>query len=68
MSRCEVTRLSDTLALDPTCSDYDLWRAIKTLDDQLYKIQRESRPVPIRILYARRIFESARAKRSGRHG
>lgn len=66
MSKGDVPLLSSVVALDPTCSDYDLWRAIKTLDDELYRMQRQRRPIPIRILYARRILQSASAKRAKR--
>lgn len=60
----DVARLSSLVAQDESCSDYDLWRALKTLDNQLYRIERSGLPVPIRVIYARRILEAARAKRA----
>ncbi|WP_235897638.1 hypothetical protein [Neoaquamicrobium microcysteis] len=63
----DVANLSSTLALDTAYSDYDLWRAHKSLDDELYKLEREHRPIPIDVLYARRILSVARTKRAEGH-
>lgn len=60
----DVARLSSTLALDESYSDYDLWRAQKTLENELYRIERLRLPVPIGVIYARRILSAARTKRA----
>ncbi|TKT80426.1 hypothetical protein XW59_007180 [Aquamicrobium sp. LC103] len=62
----DVARLSSFLADDDTISDYDFWRALKTLDNELYRIERSSLPIPINVIYARQIIETARRKRCAR--
>jgi hypothetical protein len=48
-------------------TDYDFWRAQRRIEDELYRCQRTGTPVPIELVYARRVVETARAKRYG-HG
>ena len=61
--KVDVKRLADRLAVDRTVSDYDFWRALKTLNDELYQTVRQHRPIPIGLVYAREILRTARRKR-----
>lgn len=61
----DVAHFACAVALDEAYSDYDLWRAQKTLEDELYDIRRLRRPIPIDVIYARRILIEARDLRAG---
>lgn len=56
--------LSIVLACDERLSDYDFWRALRSVEDELYRCQRLGKPVPIDLVYARRILNAARGLRS----
>jgi hypothetical protein len=56
--------LSDILARDPTISDYDFWRALRRIENELYRCRRLGKPIPIDLVYARRILNSAWAERN----
>jgi hypothetical protein len=60
----DVERLSQTLAGDPAITDYAIWRALKTIENDLYVLERTGRPVPIDLLYSRSILTRARGRRS----
>jgi hypothetical protein len=51
--------LSSILAHDASISDYDFWRAQRRIEDELYNCGRLGKPVPIELVYARRIINSA---------
>lgn len=59
----DVARLSRYLAFDDKCSDYDLWRALKSLNNELHRIERLALPIPIEMIYARRIMREAKLRR-----
>lgn len=59
----DVARLSRYLAFDDKCSDYDLWRALKTLNNELHRIERLALPIPIEMIYARQIMREAKLRR-----
>ena len=59
-----VDSLAGLLAGDDSLSDYDLWRALRAVDLELYRLKREERPVPIGMLYARRALQAARVERA----
>lgn len=60
-----VSRLSSFVANDSSWSDYDLWRALKSINQELYRLERSGFPIPINLLYTRQIISSARLKREG---
>ena len=60
----EAERLAAWIARADSWSDYDLWRAVKTIDDEIYRLERCGSPLPIRLLYLRRILDGARVVRS----
>ncbi|MGN6465335.1 MAG: hypothetical protein ACTHLP_07600 [Rhizobiaceae bacterium] len=59
----DIERLSKRLANDKNLSDYDFWRATKTINQALYMIERYDLPIPIDVLRARNIIWQARKKR-----
>ncbi|WP_295813611.1 hypothetical protein [uncultured Nitratireductor sp.] len=59
----EAKALSNSLAHSHEISDYDFWRALKSIEDELYWLQRKHRPIPIDLIYVRAIVRSARQKR-----
>lgn len=61
--KIDAKRLAERLAFDPRISDYDFWRAAKTVDDAIYRSERQRRPIPIDLVYARAIIRTARRKR-----
>ena len=58
--------LSNILARDETISDYDFWRALRKIENELYRCRRLGKPIPIELVYARRILHSARMERNAR--
>lgn len=61
--KVDIKELSDRLAHDATISDYDFWRALKTVDDELYHMERQRRPIPIDLVFARAVLKGARRRR-----
>jgi hypothetical protein len=59
----DVNRLTDRLAADPRITDYDLWRALRDLDDALYALDRSGDPIPIDVLRLRAAVRRTRAKK-----
>jgi hypothetical protein len=59
----DIDKLSKRLATDRTISDYDFWRASKTINQALYMIERYRLPIPIDVLRARNIIGQARKRR-----
>ena len=57
-------KIADILAADARISDYDMWRELKTIDLQLYDIDRNNKVVPISLLYRRRVLVMAFSRRS----
>ncbi|MGY6708926.1 MAG: hypothetical protein ACXIVF_11410 [Rhizobiaceae bacterium] len=59
----QVSRRARELALDPAVSDYDVWRTLRSVRDQIYALERGGHPIPIRLLYARKTLELAHRNR-----
>ncbi|MEC9245528.1 hypothetical protein [Nitratireductor rhodophyticola] len=59
----EAKALSDGLAHSHEITDYDFWRALKSIEDELYWLERNRRPIPIDLIYVRAIVRTARQKR-----
>ena len=54
------------LAENPRLSDYDFWRTLKNLDNEIFRISADRRPIPIELLRWRAIVRQARSRRG--HG
>lgn len=61
--KIDVKELAERLALDRRLSDYDFWRAQKSIEDALYRTERMHQPIPIDLVYAREILRKARRRR-----
>lgn len=61
--KLDLADMSARLASDDTITDYDFWRAIRMLDDELYRAERGGRPIPMQLIYARQALRSAHASR-----
>lgn len=55
--------MADRLARDPRITDYDFWRAMKNLDNEIFEIANMNDPIPIKILRMREIVRRAREAR-----
>lgn len=51
------------MSLDPDVTDYDVWRTLRSVRDEIYRLEREGSPIPIRLLYARKTLELAKRNR-----
>ncbi|PSJ64917.1 hypothetical protein [Kumtagia ephedrae] len=61
--KLDIAAMSARLASDTKLTDYDFWRAIKMIDDELYQIERRGNPIPMQMLYARHVLRIARSTR-----
>ena len=61
--KLDIAMMSARLASDAKLTDYDFWRAIKMIDDELYKIERRGKPIPMQMIYARHVLKVARSTR-----
>lgn len=62
--KVDVRQMSDRLAQDPAISDYDVWRALKSLEDELYEIENRRRPIPMDLIFARAILRRTQKNRN----
>ena len=54
---------SDRLAADPRVTDYDFWRSLKNVDNEIFQIASTKRPIPLDMIRWRVILKRARTKR-----
>lgn len=54
---------ADRLAENPRISDYDFWRTLKNLDNEIFRISTDRQPIPIEMLRWRAIIRQARSRR-----
>lgn len=59
----DVDNLASTLAYDPSVTDHSLWRALKTVENDIYTLERSREPISIGLLYTRRILATAMDRR-----
>lgn len=60
--KINVEKLSDDLASNATITDYDYWRGLKMLDNEIFHIERNRDPVPFQLIQLRAVLRRARAK------
>jgi len=51
------------LAENPRLTDYDFWRTLKNLENEIYRISSIKQPIPIEMLRWRAIIRQARLRR-----
>ena len=54
------------LAADPNLSDYDFWRSLKNLDNEIFHIAASNEPIPFDMIRRRAVLRQARLRRRGR--
>ena len=58
----EVARRMARLADEGALTGYELWRALKYINNDLYLLERLGLPIPIQLLRARRALVSAQQR------
>lgn len=61
----DIQAEAERLASDPRLTDYDFWRTLKNVDNEIYRIASTRRPIPIEMLRWRRILKRARSRCRG---
>jgi len=59
----DINHLSQRIAQNPLASDYDFWRALRDLNDEIYAITKREDPIPIGLLQLRATLRRGRAAR-----
>ena len=59
----DIGAVAHRLAEDHRLSDYDFWRALKNLDNEIYRKAGEHQPIPIDMIRWRAIIKQARSRR-----
>lgn len=59
----DINRLSRRLANNPLATDYDFWRALRDLNDEIYALSKRSEPIPIDLLRLRATLRREQATR-----
>ncbi len=59
----DIGAAANRLAGDPRISDYDFWRTLKNLDNEIYRIADNHQPIPIEMIRWRAIIRQARSRR-----
>jgi hypothetical protein len=53
----------ERLASDPRISDYDFWRSLKNVNNEIFQIANNNEPIPFDMIRWRAILKQARMKR-----
>lgn len=61
--KLDINEMSEKLARDPGISDYDFWRTLKNLNNEIFYIANNNDPIPMELIRWRAILNKARAKR-----
>ena len=61
--KTDIKAEADKLAADPRLSDYDFWRSLKNLNDQIFRIANRNEPIPFTMIRQRAILKQARLRR-----
>ena len=59
----DIKRLSHRIANSPLATDYDFWRALRDLNDEVYAISKRAEAIPIDLLRLRATLRRERAAR-----
>ena len=55
--------VSGTTRRGPRLRDYDFWRALKNLDNEIYCMANNNQPIPIEMIRWRAVIKRARSRR-----
>jgi len=61
--KIDINAMSETLARDPSLTDYDFWRTLKNLENEIFHIANNNDPIPMDLLRWRAVLNKARSKR-----
>lgn len=61
--RQDIGSVAHRLAEDERISDYDFWRALKNLDNEIYRMSGDHLPIPLEMIRWRVIIRQARSRR-----
>ncbi|RVD68530.1 hypothetical protein EN751_30925 [Mesorhizobium sp. M4A.F.Ca.ET.029.04.2.1] len=53
----------ERLAADPRITDYDFWRSLKNVNNEIFHIANNNEPIPFDMIRWRAILKQARLKR-----
>lgn len=67
VARLDIKTASERLARNGSISDYDFWRLLKDVENEIFRLTVEREPLPIDLLRWRAVLRQARRKR-GRAG
>ncbi|MBL8575882.1 hypothetical protein ABMA32_11350 [Mesorhizobium sp. VNQ89] len=59
----DIGAVAHRLADDQRISDYDFWRALKNLNNEIYRIADDRQPIPMEMIRWRAIIKQARSRR-----
>ncbi|OQM77648.1 hypothetical protein [Manganibacter manganicus] len=61
--KIDIDAEADRLAADPQITDYDFWRSLKNLNNEIFQISYNNKPIPFAMVRRRAILKQARSKR-----
>ena len=53
----------ERLAADPRITDYDFWRSLKNVNNEIFNIANNNEPIPFDMIRWRAILKQARMRR-----
>ena len=59
----DIGTAANKLAENPRISDYDFWRTLKNLENEIFRKSTDRQPIPIEMLRWRAISRQARSRR-----
>ena len=62
-TRIDIEATSDRLAADDRISDYEFWRSLKNLNNEIFHIANNNEPIPFDMIRWRAILRQARSRR-----
>jgi hypothetical protein len=64
--KIDINAMSEKLARDPGISDYDFWRTLKNLNNEIFQAANSNQPIPFEMIRWRAILKGARSRRRKR--
>ena len=61
--KIDIKVIAEKLAADPRITDYDFWRSLKNLNNEIFHIANNNEPIPFAMVRWRAILRQARARR-----
>lgn len=61
--RTDIDAAARKLACDPRITDYDFWRSLKNLNNEIFAFASNNEPIPLEMIRWRVILKQARSRR-----